>query len=134
MVSLLTGLGWLAHSDLVEAIAIGQITPGPVLSTATFIGYKVGGISGAILATLGIFLPSFFYVWLLNPIVKKIRKNPQLTSFLEAVNVAAVAVMVAVTFHMAESILITWQTIVIAIVSFVVYFFIKKVNPLLDYS
>ncbi|MDG2450042.1 MAG: chromate efflux transporter [Saprospiraceae bacterium] len=127
---LIDNLGWLTHSDLVEAIAIGQITPGPVLSTATFIGYKVGGISGAVLATLGIFIPSFFYVWLLNPIVKKIRQNPQLTSFLEAVNVAAVAVMIAVTFKMAESILVSWQTIIIATVSFVVYFFVKKINPL----
>ena len=127
---LIDNLGWLTHSDLVEAIAIGQITPGPVLSTATFIGYKVGGISGAVLATLGIFIPSFFYVWLLNPIVKKIRQNPQLTSFLEAVNVAAVAVMIAVTFKMAESILVSWQTIIIATVSFVVYFFVKKINPI----
>lgn len=126
---LIDNLGWLTHSDLVEAIAIGQITPGPVLSTATFIGYKVGGISGAVLATLGIFLPSFFYVWLLNPVVKKIRQNPQLTSFLEAVNVAAVAVMVAVTFKMGESILITWETIVIAFMSFVVYFAVK-INPI----
>ncbi|MEE9372658.1 MAG: chromate efflux transporter [Saprospiraceae bacterium] len=126
---LINGLEWLTHSDLVEAIAIGQITPGPVLSTATFIGYKVGGLSGAILATIGIFIPSFFYVWLLNPIVKKIRKNKELSSFLEAVNTAAVAVMIAVTFKMAESILTSWPTILISIISFVVYFFIKKLNP-----
>ena len=127
---LIDNLGWITHSDLVEAIAIGQMTPGPVLSTATFIGYKIGGISGAILATMGIFIPSFFYVWLLNPLVKKMRNHPQLISFLEAVNVAAVSVMVVVSIKMAESILISWQTIFIGILSFVVYFFIKKINPI----
>lgn len=127
---LIDNMNWLSHPDLVEAIAIGQITPGPVLSTATFIGYKLGGFQGALLATLGIFVPSFFYVWLLNPIVKKMRNNIFLTSFLEAVNVAAVAVMVVVTFKMMESILIDWKTIVICILSFIAYFTIKKLNPM----
>ncbi len=123
-------LGWLSHADLVEAIAIGQITPGPVLSTATFIGYKVGGFGGAILATLGIFLPSFFYVWLLNPLVKKMRSNPLLISFLDAVNVAAVAVMVVVSVKMAQSIIIGWKTALICALSFFVYFYFKKINTL----
>ena len=126
---LINNLGWLTHSDLVEAIAVGQMTPGPVLSTATFIGYQIGGISGAIAATLGIFLPSFLFVWLLNPIVHRMRKNPILTSFLNAVNIAAVAVMLYVTYKMTTEIVTDWRTALITILSFVVYFNWKKMSP-----
>ncbi len=125
----------LSHEDLVEAVAVGQVTPGPVLSTATFIGYKLGGFQGAILSTLGIFLPSFFFVWLLNPIVHKMKEVKELTNFLQAVNVAAVAVMVAVTVIMAKSILfkngiLDWKLCLIALISFGVYFSGKKINTL----
>lgn len=127
---LIEGLGWLTYPDLVEAIAVGQVTPGPVLSTATFIGYKLGGITGAILATVGIFLPSFFYVWLLNPLLSKIKQNVYLTAFLQAVNVAAVAVMLVVTVKMAQGTIIDWRTGLICVLSFVVYFAVKKINTL----
>lgn len=127
---LIDGLGWLTHDDLVEAIAVGQMTPGPVLSTATFIGYKVGGFGGAALASLGIFLPSFFYVWILNNYVHKMRKNKILKSFLEAVNVAAVAVMLVVCIKMGQSILIDWRTALICAVSFFVFFYYKGINTL----
>ena len=136
---LIDGLGWLSHSDLVEAIAIGQVTPGPVLSTSTFIGYKLGGVTGAVLATIGIFLPSFLYVWILNPLIHKMKKNKSLSYFLEAVNVAAVAVMVVVTIKMGQSIIINWKTALISILSFMVYFAptigplkgkVKKINTL----
>ena len=127
---LIDQVGWLTHEDLVEAIAVGQVTPGPVLSTSTFIGYKVGGFSGAILATLGIFLPSFFYVWLLNPLIHKMKESKPLTAFLQAVNVAAVAVMVVVSVKMAQSIVIDWKTGAIAALSFFVYFYFKKLNTL----
>ncbi|MFK8101873.1 MAG: chromate efflux transporter [Saprospiraceae bacterium] len=127
---LIEQVGWLTHSDLVEAIAVGQVTPGPVLSTATFVGYKVGGYSGAILATLGMFIPSFFYVWALNPLIHKMRKSAPLKAFLSAVNVAAVAVMIVVSLKMAESILIDWKTGLICAVSFFVYFYFKKINTL----
>jgi len=127
---LIENLAWLTHDDLVEAIAIGQVTPGPVLSTATFVGYKLGGITGAALATLGIFLPSFFYVLLLNKFIQKMKDNIWLRYFLEAVNVAAVAVMVVVTFKMAESIIIDWRTAVICGLSIFVYFYFKKLNTL----
>jgi len=127
---LIDGLGWLTHDDLVEAIAVGQMTPGPVLSTATFIGYKVGGFGGAALASLGIFLPSFFYVWILNNYVHKMRKNKILKSFLEAVNVAAVAVMLVVCIKMGQSILIDWRTTLICAVSFFVFFYYKGINTL----
>ena len=127
---LIENLGWLSHDDLVEAIAIGQVTPGPVLSTATFVGYKLGGITGAILATLGIFVPSFFYVLLLNRFVQKMKNNIWLRYFLEAVNVAAVAVMVVVTFKMGQSIIIDWRTALICVLSIAVYFSFKKLNTL----
>ncbi|NNE29150.1 MAG: chromate efflux transporter [Saprospiraceae bacterium] len=127
---LIQNLEWLTHSDLVEAIAIGQVTPGPVLSTSTFIGYKLGGVSGALWATLGIFLPSFLYVWLLNPLIPKMRQNKLLSSFHGAVNVAAVAVMLVVTFQMAQSILIDWKTILVCGLSFFVYFYFKGINTL----
>ena len=125
----------LTHTELVEAIAVGQITPGPVLSTATFIGYKLGGFQGALLATVGMFLPSFLYVWLLNPLIPKMKKNKLLSFFLQAVNVAAVAVMVVVTLIMAKSILmpeevLNWKLVAISALSFVVYFSGKKVNAL----
>jgi len=127
---LIENAGWLTHPDLVEAIAIGQVTPGPVLSTATFIGYKVGGFTGALLATLGIFLPSFFYVWGLNKFVGYMQKSPLLRSFLSAVNVAAVAVMVIVTFRMGESIIIDWKAALICALSFFIYFYFKGINTL----
>lgn len=126
---LISNLGWLTHNDLVEAVAIGQMTPGPVLSTATFVGYQLGGISGALAATFGIFLPSFMFVWLLNPIVKKMRNSPFLTNFLDAVNIAAVAVMLFVTFEMTRSIVVGWQTGLIALLSFGVYFYWTKISP-----
>jgi len=127
---LIENLGWLTHPDLVEAVAVGQVTPGPVLSTATFIGYKLGGISGACLATLGMFLPSFLFVWILNPLISKMKQSVLLSNFLKAVNVAAVAVMLTVTWKMAQSIIIDWRTALICAISFFVYFYFKGINTL----
>jgi len=128
---LISNLGWLTHDDLIEAIAVGQITPGPVLSTATFIGYQLGGIPGALAATLGIFLPSFLFVWLLNPIVHRMRTSTILMSFLDAVNIAAVAVMIYVTFEMARTIVVDWKAAVIMAISCGLYFYNKKISPFL---
>ena len=88
--------GWLTRKELIDAIAVGQFTPGPVLSTSTFIGYQLNGVQGAIAATVGIFLPSFLFVLLLNPWIPKMRKSKVLSYFLDCVNVAAVAIMLAV--------------------------------------
>jgi len=123
-------LGWLTKSQLLDAIAIGQFTPGPVLSTATFVGYQINGFWGAIAATSGIFLPSFFFVLLLNPIVPKLRKSKLAAGFLDAVNIAAVGVMVAVTFRLGEDILIDWRMWAIAILSIFITFFFKKISAL----
>ena len=98
--------GWLTQQQLLDAIAIGQFTPGPVLSTATFIGYIIAGFPGAIVATLGIFLPSFLLVAALNPFMNPIRNSSWTRPFLDAVNVSAVALMVLTTIQLAMATLI----------------------------
>ncbi|MBD2531213.1 chromate efflux transporter [Nostoc flagelliforme FACHB-838] len=92
--------GWLTQQQLLDAIAIGQFTPGPVLSTATFIGYIIAGIPGAIVATIGIFLPSFVFVAALNPLIPRLRASFWTRAFLDAVNVSAVALMVVTTLQL----------------------------------
>lgn len=124
----LVAKGWMTSQALLDAVAVGQITPGPVLSTSTFIGWQLNGIGGAVAATVGIFLPSFIFVLILNPLVHKIRKHKWIGAMLDAVNVAAVALIVAVCFKMGRETLLTWETIVIAIVSMVLVFFYKKIN------
>ncbi|MCC1484361.1 chromate efflux transporter [Winogradskyella immobilis] len=114
--------GLLTRTELIDAIAIGQFTPGPVLSTSTFIGYQLSGFSGALVATTGIFLPSFLFVLLLNPFIPKMRNSKILRGFLDSVNVAAVAVMLAVLFVMGKETLIQWQSIVIAIAAIILTF------------
>ena len=114
--------GLLTRAELIDAIAIGQFTPGPVLSTSTFIGYQLSGFSGALAATTGIFLPSFLFVLILNPFIPKMRNSKILRYFLDSVNVAAVAVMLAVLFIMAKETLVEWQSISIALVATVLIF------------
>lgn len=122
--------GWLTRLELIDAIAAGQFTPGPVLSTATFIGYQLGGFWGAVAATIGIFLPSFLFVLLLNPLVPKMRKSKVLGYFLDSVNIAAVAVMLSVLYIMSVDTLTDWRTICIALLSAVMIFVVKKVNTM----
>ena len=105
--------GWLTQGQLLDAIAIGQFTPGPVLSTATFVGYLIEGVPGALVATLGIFLPSFVFVGLLNPLVPKLRESAWLSAFLDAVNAAAVALMAAVTLELGMAVLVEPAALVI---------------------
>ncbi|MBD0404697.1 chromate efflux transporter [Flammeovirga sp. EKP202] len=126
----LVGNGWLSRQELMDAIAIGQFTPGPVLSTATFVGFQLGGVSGAIMATLGIFLPSFILVLILNPFISKLRNSKQVGYFLDAVNIASVAIMVKVLFEMTVTSLQDWQSITIALLSIVITFKFKKVNSM----
>nr|WP_322710051.1 chromate efflux transporter [Nostoc sp. ChiSLP03a]MDZ8211188.1 chromate efflux transporter [Nostoc sp. ChiSLP03a] len=95
--------GWLTQQQLLDAIAIGQFTPGPVLSTATFIGYVIAGIPGAIVATIGIFLPSFVFVAALNPLIPRLRASSWTRAFLDAVNVSAVALMVVTTLQLGTA-------------------------------
>lgn len=120
--------GLLSRQQLIDSIAVGQFTPGPLLSTATFIGYQMNGVWGALAATLGVFLPSFIFVLILNPIIPKIRQSKILASFLDAVNIAAIALIVAVVVEMSKETITNWRTILIAIVSFILVFIFKKVN------
>jgi chromate transporter len=108
---------WLTQQQLLDAVAIGQFTPGPVLSTATFIGYILGGVPGAAAATLGIFLPSFFYVALLAPVLFRLRQSSWIAAFLDSVNVCAVMLMTGVTSRLALDALRGWDSWVIALVS-----------------
>ncbi len=122
--------GWLTRQQLLDAIAVGQFTPGPILSTATFIGYQLTGIWGAILATVGLFLPSFILVMILNPLVPKMRKSEKFRYLLDSVNIAAVAVIAAVLFIMAKETLLDWRTITIAATSIVATMIWKKINTM----
>jgi len=106
---------WLTRQQLLDAVAIGQFTPGPVLSTATFIGYILGGVSGAVVATVGIFLPSFFYVALLAPVLFRLRQSIWMAAFLDSVNVCAVALMVGVTVRLGIDALRGWPTWLISL-------------------
>jgi chromate transporter len=109
--------GWLTQQQLLDAVAIGQFTPGPVLSTATFIGYILGGVPGAAVATIGIFLPSFFYVALLAQVLFKLRQSAWIAAFLDSVNVCAVALMAGVTARLGTDALHDWRSWVIALAS-----------------
>jgi len=109
--------GWLTNQQLLDAIAIGQFTPGPVLSTATFVGYVLSGIPGATVATAAIFLPSFLFVLILNPIIPRLRASKAMSAFLDAVNVSAIGLMAAVVVSLAGRTLTDWRAIVIAIVA-----------------
>jgi chromate transporter len=112
-------LGWLTDQQLADAIAIGQITPGPLFTTATFIGFVLGGFPGAILATLGIFLPSFIFVAVSNPWIPRMRKSAWFGSLLDGVNVASLCLMAAVTWQLGRSSLIDILSIGIAVISFI---------------
>jgi len=100
---LVEGLGWLTDRQLLDAVAVGQFTPGPVFTTATFVGYIVGGWTGAALATVGIFLPAFLLVAATNPLVPRLRRSPWAAAFLDGVNVAAVGLMAAVAWTLGRS-------------------------------
>jgi chromate transporter len=110
-------LHWLTQAQLLDAIAVGQVTPGPVFTTATFIGYLLGGFRGAAVATLGIFLPSFFFVSISGPLIPHLRRSPLAGAFLDGVNVGAWALMAAVTLFLARAAVVDVVTTILAIAS-----------------
>lgn len=114
---LVQNLGWLTDRQLLDAIAVGQFTPGPLFTTATFIGYVLGGFPGALLATLGIFLPSFAYIALIHRVAARLRAMPLTAALLDGVNVAALGLMAGVLVQLAQNALVDPLTVVIATVS-----------------
>jgi chromate transporter len=124
----LVSTGLLSRHELTDAIAVGQFTPGPVFSSATFIGWQVAGMPGAVLATIGIFLPSFLFVALLNPIIPKLRRSKLMSAFLNSVNIASVAIILAICVEMSKESIKDWRTISIAVVSFAIMYGFKKLN------
>lgn len=110
-------LGWLTDQQLLDAVVIGQVTPGPLFTTATFIGYQLAGIPGAILGTLGIFLPSFIFVALSNRLIPRLRNSPWTGSLLDGVNVASLGLMAAVTWELGRATFIDPLTLVAGLAS-----------------
>lgn len=113
-------LGWLTDQQLLDAVAIGQFTPGPLFTTATFVGYLMGGSVGAVVATLGIFLPGFVFVTLVHPLVPRIRQSTWLSALLDGVNMAALGLMAAVTVEIARAALVDWLTMALTAIATVV--------------
>jgi chromate transporter len=124
----LVAKGLITKQQLIDAIAVGQITPGPVFSSATFVGWQMNGWTGAVAATIGIFLPSFLFVAFLNPWIPRLRGSQVMSAFLDAVNVASVGIMLAVISEMASETIIDWRTAVIAIAGLISTFLFKKLN------
>lgn len=124
----LVATGLLSRQQLIDAIAVGQFTPGPVFSSVTFIGYQIDNFQGALVATLGIFIPSFVFVALLNPLVKKVRNSTIFAAFLDAVNVASVAVIAVICIEMGMATITDWRTITITLLSFLFVFGFRKLN------
>jgi chromate transporter len=121
-------LGWLTREQLLDAIAIGQFTPGPILSSATFVGYLLDGVPGAAVATLGIFLPSFAFIMILYPIIPRLRKSLYTAAFLDSVNMAAVAVMASVTIMMTIEVAADWRAGAILAVALAAVIGLKKIS------
>lgn len=124
----LVAKGLLTKQQLIDAIAVGQFTPGPVFSSATFIGWQMDGMSGAVAATVGIFLPSFLFVALLNPIIPKLRQSKIMGAFLDTVNISSIAIILSVIIEMSRETLLDWRTILIALIGFFVTFYFKNIN------
>lgn len=124
----LVSRGIITRQELIDAIAVGQFTPGPVFSSVTFIGYQINGLPGALISTLAIFLPSFIFVALSGPFVNKMRSSSTFSSFLNAVNVASIAIIMSVCITMGIDSITNWKTILIACISTAAVFRFKKLN------
>lgn len=108
-------LGWISSGQLLDAVAIGQFTPGPVFTTATFIGYLVAGVPGALVATIGIFLPSFVFVGVTSPFIPRLRRSPWLAALLDGIVAASLGLMAAVTVDLARQSIVDIPTALLAV-------------------
>ena len=122
---LVVNYGWLTDQQLLDAVAVGQFTPGPVFTTATFVGYLLAGVPGAAVATIGIFLPSFLFVALLARIMPHLRKSPWTAAFLDGINVTALALMAGVLWQIGRAAIVDIPTAIIAIAAAFLLFRLK---------
>ena len=127
----LVAKGIISRQQLVDAIAVGQFTPGPVFSSVTFIGYQINYFYGALIATIGIFMPSFIFVALLNPLVRIMRNSKLISAFLDAVNVASLAIIAVICYQLGKETISDWRTVLIAILSLTVVFGFRRINSAL---
>ncbi|WP_441287999.1 chromate efflux transporter [Sorangium sp. KYC3313] len=118
-------LGWMTEAQLMDAIAVGQVTPGPVFTTATFVGYVLAGPAGALVATIGIFLPAFFFVAVSGPLMPRLRRSPVAGAVLDGVNVASLALMLVVTVQLGRASLVDLPTVLLAAASALLLFRFK---------
>jgi chromate transporter len=107
--------GWLTDAQLLDAVAVGQLTPGPVLTTATFVGYLLARVPGAVVATMAIFLPSFVFVALSSPLIPRLRRSTWTAGFLDGANAASVALMALVTWQLGRAAIVDWLTAALAL-------------------
>jgi chromate transporter len=120
--------GFLQRQQLIDAIVVGQFTPGPVFSSVTFVGYQINGVQGAVIGTAAIFLPAFLFVALLGTLILKLRESKLFSSFLDAVNIASISIILAVCYELGKDSIADWRAITIAIASCIVTFSFKKLN------
>ena len=121
-------LGWVTQQQLLDAVAVGQITPGPVFTTATFLGFVLRGTSGAVAATVGIFVPAFVFVAISAPLIPRIRASRIAGAALDGINVASLALMAVVTWQLGRSALVDTTTAAVALVSLVALFVFPQLN------
>ncbi len=121
-------LHWLTEAQLLDAIAVGQVTPGPVFTTATFIGFLLAGPSGAAVATLGIFLPAFVFVALSGPLIPRLRASRSAGAFLDGVNVASLALMAAVTAQLGRAAIVDLPAALLGLGAALVLLRADKIN------
>jgi chromate transporter len=117
---LVDDLGWLSSQQVLDAITVGQVTPGPVFTTATFVGFQVDGPLGAVVATVGIFAPSFLFVGLLGRVVPWMRERPVAKAFLDGVTVASLGLMAGVLVQLVDVALVDALTVSVALVALLV--------------
>jgi chromate transporter len=117
--NLVAHLGWISERQLLDAVAMGQVTPGPLSTTATFIGYLLAGVPGAVIATVGMFLPAFFFVAVSGPLVPMLRRSPIAGAVLDGVNIAALALIAVVTWQLFRAAVVDWATLAFAALSLV---------------
>ena len=127
----MTQYGWLDQRQFLIAVAVGMISPGPVVITATFVGYLVAGFWGAVVATIGIFLPSFLLILIVAPILMRYRTNPNVQGFIKGAYAAAIGTILGACVLLGRIAIGDWLTVLIALISLVVLFRWKVSNPLL---